>query len=437
MAKVFHEVRDPIHTFVRLDTQERMVLDSMPIQRLRDIHQLSMTYLVYPGATHSRFEHSLGVMDLASRVFDVITHPNALKDEIIQFLPETQNEDERNYWRRVIRMAALCHDIGHLPFSHTAEEELLPDGWDHERLTVKFIRSQVMRSLWKEMTPPLRTEDIVKLAVGQKHLPDTSFTDWETILSEIIVDDAFGVDRIDYLLRDSHHLGITYGKFDHHRLIDTLRILPKVAPPGKRPSTSNEPTIGIEIGGIHCAESLLLARYFMYIQVYFHPVRRIYDRHLIEFLQEWLEEGKFAVDTDTLLFHTDAGVLKGMLDASKDVSHPAHKAACRITRREHFRRVYSRNPEDLAINSAPGESIETALAKEFGEDNVRRDKYSEKEFVFDFPVLDHDERVLSSKAVSEPLKNIPHVSVDNVFITPELKDAAISWIEKNRKRVLK
>ena len=81
-----HEIRDPIHIFVRLDSDERRVLDSAPFQRLRHIHQLALTYLVYPGATHKRFEHSLGVMELAGRVFDIVTQPNSLTDEIRDLL---------------------------------------------------------------------------------------------------------------------------------------------------------------------------------------------------------------------------------------------------------------------------------------------------------------------------------------------------------------
>lgn len=73
MAKIFHEIRDPIHSFIRLDSDEIKILNSRPFQRLRHIHQLAMTYLVYPGATHRRFEHSLGVMELATRIYDTIT----------------------------------------------------------------------------------------------------------------------------------------------------------------------------------------------------------------------------------------------------------------------------------------------------------------------------------------------------------------------------
>jgi len=93
-----------------------------------------------------------------------------------------------------------------------------------------------------------------------------------------------------YLLRDSYHAGVAYGKFDHYRLIDTLRILPH--------EQTDEATLGIESGGLHSTEALLLARYFMYTQLYFHPVRRIYDFHLLEFLKLWLPGGRFATDLD-------------------------------------------------------------------------------------------------------------------------------------------
>ena len=129
------------------------------------------------------------------------------------------------YWRRVVRMAALCHDIGHLPFSHAAETELLPSGWDHERLSVELILDSELKPKWKDLK--INPEHVAKIAVGPKHYSQEPFTDWETILSEIITGNAFGVDRMDYLLRDSLHSGVAYGRFDHFRLIDTLRILPR------------------------------------------------------------------------------------------------------------------------------------------------------------------------------------------------------------------
>ena len=99
MARNIHEIRDPVHVFVRMDNDERRVLDSRPFQRLRHIHQLAMTYLVYPGATHKRFEHSLGVMELAGRVFDVITNPDNIIDDIKNLLGPITNRDQLMYWR--------------------------------------------------------------------------------------------------------------------------------------------------------------------------------------------------------------------------------------------------------------------------------------------------------------------------------------------------
>ena len=147
MAKNIHEVRDPIHVFVRLDSHERKVLNSRPFQRLRHIHQLGMTHLLYPGATHRRFEHSLGVMELAGRVFDVVTRPDKVTDEIENLLPQISDLKALGYWRVVLRVAALCHDLGHLPFSHVAERDLLPEGWDHEKLTREIICDKEMLAI--------------------------------------------------------------------------------------------------------------------------------------------------------------------------------------------------------------------------------------------------------------------------------------------------
>ena len=154
------------------------------------------------------------------------------------------------------------------PFSH-ASEELLPNGWDHETITRRIICSDEMRTVWDSITPPLRHEDIEKLAVGPKKASELSFSDWEAILSEIIVGDAFGVDRMDYLLRDSYHVGVAYGRFDHYRLVDTLRILPSSQSDERE--DSQEPSLGVKMGGIQSAEAMMLARYLMYSQVYFHP----------------------------------------------------------------------------------------------------------------------------------------------------------------------
>lgn len=441
MAKLEHEIRDPIHVFIKLDSDERKVLNSRPFQRLRHIHQLAMTFLVYPGATHRRFEHSLGVMELASRIFDVVTNHDNVTDAIRNSVPEIQEESKLAYWRRVIRMAGLCHDLGHLPFSHAAERELLPKDFTHETLTARIIQSEEMRKIWNEMTPPLRPEDVVKLAVGPKEAknidPSLQFSTWEDLLSDIIVGDAFGADRIDYLLRDAHHSGVAYGKFDHYRLIDTLRILP--APPSGQDqdenNTHSEPSLGVEEGGIHAAEALLLARYFMFTQLYLHPVRRAYDIHLKDFLKEWLEGGKFPTDIESHLEITDNEVMAAILKAARDEQAPGHKPAKRIVCREHFRCLYQRNPDDISVNPAAGDQVFEAAKEEYGESHVRRDKYT-KGSPTDFPVEAKDERIVSATSLSATLSSPLLTVVDLVFIDPQDIQQAVAWLNENRQTII-
>ena len=300
----------------------------------------------------------------------MVTEPENVNDSVRSILPTLGRPDELRYWHRVVRAAALCHDLGHLPFSHAGEKEgLLPDGWNHERLTVEFIRSQEMRDIWQELTPPLRTDDIAKLAIGAKFIGSV-FSDWEAILAEIIVGDAFGADRMDYLLRDSHHMGVAYGRFDLYRLIDTLRILPPA--PEETEIQSNEPTLGVEEGGLHSVEALLLARYAMFSQVYFHRVRRIYDIHLREFLQRWLPGGQFSISVEDMLKSTDVEVMHALRQASLENSDLG-LLANRIIRRQHFRQLYQRNPDDIGEGIDAATAIYKAACEEFGSDNVRLD----------------------------------------------------------------
>ncbi len=431
LPKYIHEIRDPIHVFIHLDSDERRVVDSPQFQRLRHIHQLAMSYLVYPGATHKRFEHALGTMELATKVFDVVTDPRNVHEQIRSLIPEISLPPEGlGYWRRVLRMAALCHDIGHLPFSH-ATEELLPKGFNHEHITAEIIKSDAMREIWLSMIPPLHAEHIAKIAVGRKINTKENYSDWENVLSEIIVGDAFGVDRMDYLLRDSLHAGVAYGRFDHHRLLDTIRILPPV--PDETSEVSKEPAIGVMEGGVHSAQALLLARYFMYSQVYFHPIRVIYDKHLIDFLSEWLPGRKFPADVNNIMQYTDIEVLNAISIASKTPTKPGHDAAKRITERKHFKLVYSARQTDQKNHSEPGRAIYEELREKYGCSNVCHEGDTEKARTFDLRVLGRDGRIASEP---EMLESIPATAYDFVFVAPEHEDEASKWLAANRETIL-
>jgi uncharacterized protein len=280
----------------------------------------------------------------------------------------------------------------------------------------------------------------MKLAVGPKHAKEldgkeVKFSDWAAILSEIIVGDAFGVDRMDYLLRDSHHAGVAYGRFDHYRLIDTLRILP--ASPSGDQRGSEEPSLGVEQGGIQSAEALMLARYLMYSQVYFHHIRRIYDIHLKYFLKEWLPSGFFSTNLATHLASTDNEITAALMNSAFDVSKPGYEHARRIVRREHYKLIYERNPPDVAINPEAGKAVFKALSAKFGERHFRHDRYAQAGGAPDFPVRRRDDRINSSLAISETLKNLPVVSIDYVFADRSINEEAEKWLNSERQAIIK
>jgi HD superfamily phosphohydrolase len=458
VAKQTHEFRDPIHTFIRVRKSERdRIIDSPPVQRLRNIHQLALTYLIYPGATHRRFEHSLGVLELADRVFRTITDPEnrvtGLSDEIGDFLfgATDSQRAERENWRGVLRAAALCHDIGHFPFSHGGES-LGPQGpdsarWKHERFTLNLIRSNHLGPSLVDLAPNA-IERTARIAVGQKEFVEANgrradLSTLEAILSEIIVGDAFGVDRMDYLLRDSLHVGVAYGHFDHFRLIDTLRVVPE--PPGDETAVDDslrEPVLGLDEGGLQSAEQFLLARHFMYTQVYFHPVRRAFDGHLVDFLKGWLKGGVFPRDVDAHLRLDDSRVLTAMMDAAGNSRKPGHEPARRILERRHFKVVWSRNARDIR-NPNAAQLIYKALCEEpaFGPELVRveiykKDPKDDKNRGVDFPVHQSDGNTVWASAISKVVEQLPPVAFDYVFVAPEIRDKAREWLAKHKDDIL-
>jgi uncharacterized protein len=442
VPKEFNEIRDSVHVFVEADPDELAVVNSQAFQRLRHIHQLALTYLIYPGGTHRRFEHSLGVMQLAGRIYDVVMREEHLSDVVREVVPTSRRK--REYWRSVLRMAALCHDMGHLPFSHAAEKELLPSGFSHEQITRALIESDQMKTVWDGMRPRPEPEDVVKVALGPEEAQDLTFDTWEAILAEAIVGDVFGADRIDYLLRDSLHTGVAYGRFDHHRLIQTMRILPPAPDPagGGEAPTGEEAarsTLGVVRGGLESAEGLLIARYFMFSQVYFHPTRLIYDTHLKEFLKLWLSErgGQFPTDPEEHLQFTDNEVMAAITAAAANSDDLAHEPAWRIVNREHFRVFYERAPEDVALYPEAATAIYEAAKAEFGTENVRYADSRKAAGTADFPVRDRDGKSVSSLALSQALQQLPEPLNEYVYVVRDRREDARKWVRENRQAVIK
>lgn len=412
MAKTRHELRDVIHEFVHFNNVEKSLVDSGPFQRLRSIHQLAMSYEVYPGASHRRFEHSLGVMEVAGRIFDAV-FDRQIDQRVLDRISDEMHGANKSYWKNVLRVGALLHDVGHLPFSHAAEKALLPEGWDHERITAEIIRNSELKGILENPSPPIKVGDVIDVAWDFRKRKDVTLTPWKTLLNEIITGNTFGADRIDYLLRDSYHVGVPYGKIDPSRLISGLRVT--IDP------SNNEIALGLDSGSLHPAEALLLSRYFMYVQVYLHSVRRIYDIHLKDFLVAYLPGGKFSVDWKEFLKVTDDEILSALRLSLADAGDRNHELASRVIGRKHFRVVYELiSPHKVKCPTILDDALQFAH-REFGEENVRSDRYAPKSEANDFLVIMDDGSVVSSLDISSVVPNLPKIEIGLIFLPPSLK----------------
>lgn len=330
----FYEFRCPVHGFVRLNQWERDIVDHPAFQRLRRIRQLAWTDYIYPGAVHCRFEHSLGVMHTASMLYDSVVRNS--REVLESELAYTEGGLKRD--RQLVRLTALLHDVGHGPFSH-AGEELLPTTengrkYEHEEYSAAIVRSElrdVIQNHPLNRNYGFRADDIAALLEGSQEAKLSLF--WRDLITG-----QMDADRMDYLLRDSHHAGVQYGRYDLNRIIETV-----CAGPGE---AGQSPRLGISESGWHAAESLVLARYFMFTQVYFHKTRVAYDIHLQEALREILPNGVFprpsAEDLKEFLSWDDWRVL-GRLQAGGGGEHGQ-----RIANRQHYRQIYE-TPEMTSL----------------------------------------------------------------------------------------
>ncbi|MCH9613683.1 MAG: hypothetical protein SP1CHLAM54_06920 [Chlamydiia bacterium] len=314
------KIFDPIHRFIHVDELEAKLIKSVPFQRLHFIHQLGAAFYVYPGGNHKRFDHSLGVMELATRMYDQLTISESSPD----FMPDV-GSSEHLYWRKIVRVAALCHDLGHLPFSHAAERWILGEK-GHEKWTAKIIESAYLEPVWNDIDPNRDVKsDVLKVSVG---MPTDSI--WEKLLSQIVIADFFGADRIDYLVRDSHNTGLPYGgSFDYHQLFEMLRILP----------FNGSLELGVEEGGLESCEALLTSRYFMHKRLCQYPAVKSYGFHIARFIKTCFED-TICQDLDSFLRVTDNEVMAELSIASRDADHPGHyDALCLTMQKDRFKAV--------------------------------------------------------------------------------------------------
>jgi HD superfamily phosphohydrolase len=275
-----YEIRDPIHGFIKLDEWERDIINQPAFQRLRRIRQLAWTDMVYPGATHSRFEHSLGVMHIATRLFDALCQRNEplLASEL------NYNNAGLQRQRQLVRLAALLHDIGHGPFSHAAEEILPLNSSINMHYTHEQYSAAIVELSLKDVIEnhPVNQNNYHITVDEIKDLFLEKPSSGRSLVWRVLIAGQMDADRMDYLLRDACHTGVNYGKYDLDRLVSTVTLCEEPESQGY--------LIGIEDGGIKDVEGLLIARYMMFTQLYFHKTRVIYDYHYVEAMKEILKK---------------------------------------------------------------------------------------------------------------------------------------------------
>ena len=271
-------LRDPLWNNIRVDGPYLRLMDSAPFQRLRYVRQLGLAHLVYPGATHSRFEHALGAYHLARLTVRVLDDAGELGA-----VPELD--------RQLVVAAALLHDIGHYPFSHALEEIGVPH---HEAVAAPLIAGGPVGEILREEFAPDAPERILALVRGQSESP-----------LQGLISGSIDLDKTDYLKRDAMMCGVAYGEIDVDRLRHALTI---VLDP-----VTGRPTVGLREKGLSALESLLFAKYQMYRNVYWQHAVRSATAMYKRLVEDALRAGKLAVDT--LVTYTDAGILHAIEEA--------------------------------------------------------------------------------------------------------------------------
>jgi len=294
MLGLKYSIRDPIHGFIHFNEWEKSIIDHPWFQRLRRIRQLAFTEYVYPGATHTRFEHSLGVMHLATSMFlriiskcrkDLFGYLNSKEP-----LTKTKFRSEVIHALQMLRIAALLHDVGHGPFSHAMETVLPrdPSGaqYTHEdysyAATVQ-LKDRIDGSRWntdwakRAGCEKVRAQEVASLLVKRADIKAKVGRLWP--LARTLLNSQLDADRLDYLLRDSHYAGVKYGVFDLERVLEALTFC--VDYPDKQDATP-EIMLALEEADFEAAESVVLARHRMNTMVYFHKTRRIFDLMLAQ-----------------------------------------------------------------------------------------------------------------------------------------------------------
>jgi uncharacterized protein len=268
----FEILRDPLWNNVRVDELTLRLIDTDIFQRLRYVRQLGLAYLVYPGATHTRFEHAVGAYHLARGTLAMMAERDVLGGA---------GAEEQ----AIVRAAALLHDVGHYPFSHALEEI---GQLNHEDVARPLITTGEIAELLGDgisADAPVRVFDLIG---GASRSP-----------LQGLISGSLDLDKIEYLKRDAFMCGVPYGEIDVERLTNSLLVLDD-------PETAR-PVIGVREKGLSALESLLFAKYQMYRNVYWHHAVRSATAMYKRMVEDALRSG--AIDAELLPSYTDEGLL--------------------------------------------------------------------------------------------------------------------------------
>lgn len=289
--KLAHEVviRDPVHGYVHID--DKVILDvvnSKEFQRLRRVKQLGPTSYVFEGATHTRFEHNLGVYELTRRISEIFNEKYPSKR------PGDGLWDSSE--QLLVECAGLLHDIGHGPYSHTFEHLF---GTNHEQLGQKIITdpSTEVNQALRQVSD--KFPELVASVIGKTY-PNPQVVK--------MISSQADADRMDYLQRDAYFTGVTYGAFDLPRLLRVIR--------------PYQGGICFNNNGMHAVEDYIVSRYQMYQQVYYHRVNRSMEvilRHMIERAKLIYQKGSLPVTSQLKTFLDGNWTLKDYLSLDDGV----------------------------------------------------------------------------------------------------------------------
>src|SRR5688572_18975359 len=362
---MFDIIRDPLWNNITLDDLALRLVDTRAFQRLRYVRQLGLAYLVYPGATHTRFEHALGTWHLAGRTLGLLQARGDLKAE--------QAREAR-----IVAAAALLHDIGHYPFSHALEEIGAPH---HEDVADALLTRGEIADVLREEIGKDAPERIVELIRGKSASP-----------LQGLISGSLDLDKIEYLKRDALMCGVPYGEIDVDRLTHSLSLV-------KDPVTGRA-TVGVSEKGLAALESLLFAKYQMYRNVYWHHAVRSATAMYKRLVADAIDQG--ALSVGTLASFSDEALLHQLEE----------RAPSRLLQGLRERRLYKRAfecpsadlPEDAAEWIASDRRLVAAA-----ENQIAREVGLEPgELLLDYPaktlMLDLDLPVLQRNGTVKRLK---------------------------------